>query len=586
MLSLSIDNFNSGKMNDPRPKNLAELVKRFRAVVPPDLTRDAEQVGPKPPRTESISSGLEPYNGPWDADAVSHLLKRAMFGVTKSDLDHFLQSDLDTTVAELLTPLPLPDGPVNDYNGTDNGNVDPDVPYGESWVLNKYNNDYEGFRVLSMKVWNIDKIVKQSRSAHEKLYIFWHNHFVIQTWDVFFGKAIWPYFQLLWESSFGNFKTLTKEITINPGMLLYLNGAFNSKEAPDENYARELQELFCIGKGPSAQFTESDVQAAARVLTGWTLNWDAYNFSGLPLRGNFEPYVHDNDDKVFSSFYGNRVISGRSGPEGARELDDLIDMIFDNTETARFICRKLYRFYVYNYIDQETEDNMIGPMAQILRQNDYDILPVLEALFKSAHFFDMANRGVLIKSPFDAILGMWRMMDVDYNDTELNVKHLNALGVLWQTGSLGQEMNDPPSVSGWPAYYQTPSFDKLWITTQTIGDRTVQIDSFLWWGYWNPSGENLFADVLGFTEKLDNPYDLNDLIAETERLALGHRITDSSREYLKSILLSGQSNESYWTEAWANYIADPGNPTLRGIVETRLKSMYQNMFQLAEFQLM
>lgn len=572
--------------HDPRPKNLAELIKKFRPITPPDLSKAAEEVGPKARRESPVTSGLEPHTGAWTEVEAAHLLKRAMYGVTKVDLDHVLQLSMEDAVDELLSPQPLPPEPVNDYNYTENNFVDPDIAFGESWVGAKYNNDAEGMRVRSMKTWNVKQIVEQPRTLHHKMYMFWHNHFVIQSWDVFFGKAIWTYFKLLWESSFGNFKTLTKDITLNPSMLLYLNGAFNSKEAPDENFARELQELFCIGKGENAQFTEQDVQAAARVLTGWTLNWEAYEYNNTQLRAIFVPDFHEEGDKTFSSFYGNRTISGTSGPVAARETDELLDMIFDHNETALFICRKLYRFFVYNYIDADTEQNMIVPMADLLRQNDYEIMPVLEALFKSAHFYDHANVGVLIKSPIDAVLGMWRMMLVPYNNTDLTTIHLNNLGAVWQMGSLGQEINDPPSVSGWPGYYQEPSFDKLWITTQTIGSRTVQSDSFIWWGYWNPSGQNLFADILGFTEGLNNPSDPNALIAEVETLALGLQVTDASRDFLKGILLSGQANDSYWTEAWANYQGDPGNQTYKNIVESRLKSMYQNMFHLAEFQLM
>lgn len=109
---------------------------------------------------------------------------------------------------------------------------------------------------------------------------FWHNLLVTQSWDVFVSKASYQYFDLLHRMAFGNYKTFIKAITLDPAMLLFLNGAFNQKDAPDENYGRELQELFCVGKGPDSNYTEEDVRAAARVLTGWTLREEDFTSEG------------------------------------------------------------------------------------------------------------------------------------------------------------------------------------------------------------------------------------------------------------------------------------------------------------------
>jgi len=571
--------------HDPRPANWRELAQKFRKIIPPDLTEQAPLFEPAEPR-QALSAGLEPYTGPWTKTQVAHLLKRTMFGVTNEDLNHFSGMTLQQTINELISSSPQPPIPVNDYNGYEAGFSDPDVPSGQTWINSRWRDESEGFKVYSMKGWNLKNLTNQSRNIHSKMYIFWMNHFAIQSWDVYFGKALWPYYRTLWSYTLGNFKDLTKAITLDPAMLMYLNGAANTKEAPDENYARELQELFTIGKGVNANFTEQDVQSAAKVLTGWTVNWDGYNENGTPFNSYFGPWAHDTSNKTFSSFYGNRVIQGQSGDDGANELDDLLDMIFDQNEVAAFLCRKLYRFFVYNIIDADTELNVIQPMAQILRDEDYQIKPVLEALFQSAHFFDVANFGALIKTPFDQTIGFWRMMGADYNGTDLLTVFSNNLGLLWNMGSLGQEMNDPPSVSGWPAFYQIPSFDKMWITTETISNRSIATDSFIWWGYWNPSGQNIQVDVLKFTEELDSPEDPSELIVEVTRLGLGIDITDAARAFLKGILLSGQANESYWTEAWSDYINDPTDPDKKGIVENRLKVFYQNMFHLAESQMM
>ena len=157
--------------------------------------------------------------------------------------------------------------------------------------------------------------------------------------------------------------------------------------------------------------------------------------------------------------------------------------------------------------------------------------------------------------------------------------------MLWQMADLGMEIGDPPSVAGWPAYYQTPSFDKLWINTETIIDRAVMTDSFLYWGFWTP--EYLFnIDLLEFVKKLDNPGDPNALLEETCILLLGIHLSEDAKKQFKSILLSDQLEDYYWTDAWLAHLNDPGNEEAKMIVENRLKWLFQPLMQLGEHQLM
>ena len=137
-------------------------------------------------------------------------------------------------------------------------------------------------------------------------------------------------------------------VTKNAGMLIYLNGDKNAKTAPDENYARELQELFTLGKGPGSKYTEADVKAAARVLTGWRVE-------RFGVTSYFDATRHETGDKVFSSFYNDTTIKGKSSAAGANETDELVDMIFQQNEVAMYLCRKLYRYFVYYDIDTTTE---------------------------------------------------------------------------------------------------------------------------------------------------------------------------------------------------------------------------------------
>jgi len=194
----------------------------------------------------------------------------------------------------------------------------------------------------------------------------------------------------------------------NIAMLRYLNGYLNTKTSPDENYGRELQELFTVGKGPDSKYTEDDVKAAAKILTGFRIN----PFSS-PISYFFLFTDHDTSTKQFSAFYGNKKITGRAFNDGEKELDDLVQMLFDNTETARHICRKLYQFFVYYEITSDVEQNIIRPLADIFRQNNFQFKPVLEKLFKSQHFYDSLNLNCVIKSPLDYSIGMIREFDIN-----------------------------------------------------------------------------------------------------------------------------------------------------------------------------
>ena len=216
----------------------------------------------------------------WDESQLLHLLRRSLFGVKRSDLEAFAGLSKEETVAQLLEPLPLPPVPLNDYQVFKN---DPYVPKGEPWIeaitgwaLETPDDQLESARIQSLLFGWLRTFVEQTPHIHYKMLMFWHNHFATEAFTVFAAKSSYQYFKTLWELSLGNFKDLVKAITLDPCMLNYLNGTLNVKEEPDENFARELQELFCIGKGPDAQFQETDIREAARVLTGWQLDWESF----------------------------------------------------------------------------------------------------------------------------------------------------------------------------------------------------------------------------------------------------------------------------------------------------------------------
>ncbi len=573
--------------------DLIQLIRKARESAPRYIDQEAPDLSKvdvtfrQDPAPRNITSTLQPYAGPWTDKEVAHLLRRTMFGVKKEDLDYFKGKTVSAAIGELLQPSPEPAPPINDYNTPDL--KDKQIPYGETWINHKWDfNDFNdpdfikilSLRLLSFKTWWIKQQMNQRRSIHEKMVLFWHNHLVVQAEPVFIPILVYEYQQKLRANALGNFKKMVREITTDLAMLLYLNGAENKRQEPDENYARELQELFTIGKGPDSHYTEEDVKQAARILTGWTIN-----IVDQKLVTAFLPFNHDSGDKEFSSFYGNRKIRGRFSGNG--ELDDLMDMLFDTTESARFICRKLYRFFVYPEIDDFTENNIIRPLADQFKNNGFEIKPVLQTLLSSEHFFDELNRSTMITNPMDMIVGFWRTMGLSFPASfSIEDKRQHYIAMFYMPLILGMNLGDPPSVSGWPAYYQYPIYDKSWITNSTITQRAFFTDILMTYGLFRADEKDpLPVDFLGFTRQLTAPEDPNKLIDEVAILFLGYPMSDSEKVDYKDILLSGQQSDYYWTNAWNAYVADPNDDVARQVVETRLRSLYQLIFHLAEYHL-
>lgn len=530
-----------------------------------------------------ISSGVAPYTGPWTRAEVAHLLKRTMFGAKKADIDYFQSMPVSQAVDALLTTSPAPPPPVKNYDNTGIAGGDPDlgVAEGETWV-NTPSADGEANekRIASWKAWWLGLMLNQDRSITEKLVLFWHHHFATETNMYMNGIAAYQHYVLLHRMALGNFKQLVRAVTLDLAMLRYLNGFLNIKQAPDENYARELQELFTLGKENNPNYTEQDVIAAARVLTGWTI--DPATETVL-----FDPDKHDTDSKVFSSFYGT-TIAGRTGDAaGDEELDDLLTMIFNKqVEVSEFMIRKLYRWFCYYTIDADTERNVIKPLAQLFRDSNWEIKPVLATLFKSEHFFDPLNQGCMIKSPIDLTVGLCREFNVVFPDVADYVNAYNMWGfVQQQAAAMQQDIGDPPGVSGWPAYYQLPQFHEMWINSYTLPKRNLFSDLLITMGYMRDN-ITLKIDPVAFTKTLPNPGDPNALIDDALIILYRVPLSAAARQTIKKqILLTNQDDDSYWTNAWSRHINNPGNDADYQVVNMRLQSLYKYFMNLAEYQL-
>jgi uncharacterized protein (DUF1800 family) len=542
-------------------------------------------------RRPIVLSGLTPYSGTFDNDNLIHLLKRTMFGSSKSDIDFFKGKTLTEVVNALLTaPSAEPAPPIKNYGNKADGSTD-GLTTGATWVTAQENGNFNGERRSSLRSWWIGNMINQERSVFEKMVLFWHNHFATENIDT---AAIlgYDYVVILRKYTLANFKDFVRAITFNPQMLRYLNGSVNSKTAPDENYSRELQELFTIGKGPQSLYTEADVKAGAKLLTGWRVRqvetpvgsgkwaWETY-FSA----GN-----HDITTKQFSAFYGSKTITGKATnteADAKAEFEEMLTMLFATTEAAKFLARKLYTYFVYYEIDADIETNVITPLADILRQANYDIKPALKALFTSEHFFDVANKGCMIKSPIDYVVGMVREFKMDIPPALSYVEQYSAWNVIGNGASTqGQHLGNPPNVAGWPAYYQFPVFHEFWINTDSLPKRVTYVDKYLTNnGVGLGNSKKLVIDALKFTDQFGaDAGDPNKLIDAVVELIYRVPVTTKFKNYIKNILLSGQSSDYYWSDAWNAYKTSP-TTTNTATVNTRLQTFYKFIVDQPEFHL-
>ena len=510
-----------------------------------------------------ITAGLEPYRGPWNAPVAAHLLRRTTFGPTRSEIASAAALTMDEVIALLLQDQPPPSPPIDPTTGL-------------TWIGKVFDSTLDSRYQGYLRSWWMGLMATQGISIREKMVLFWHNHFPTEYQTVPDSRFMYRQNALFRSFALGNIKELVKAVTLDPAMLYYLNGYKNrgdGNNTPDENYGRELQELFTIGKGPQigpgdyTNYTEQDVKAAAHVLTGWRVT--GYRDAQNPNIGfYFSEAWHDKKEKVFSEAYQNTRIPG--GTDGALELNDLIEMIFRQPETAKFLCRKLYRWFVYYEIDAMTEENVITPMANIMRDSNYEVLPVLEALFRSSHFYDVNNIGCMIRNPVDLIAGTLRSLEISLPASGSQAAAFYPLmaSLVNTASTLQMNLMDPPDVAGWPAYYLSPEFYRLWLNTITLPSRWAFTDSLV--NGLRVGSATYAVDVIAMAKQVSIPIEPKVLISEWAQVLFPFELTADQLEYLdRSVLIPGLP-DYVWTQYWESYIADPNNTQKRNAVVTRL----------------
>jgi uncharacterized protein (DUF1800 family) len=279
---------------------------------------------------------------------------------------------------------------------------------------------------LEARRWWYDELVSTPSPFTERMVMFWHNHFTSSVQKVRYVPALLRQNELFRREAAGNFGRLLHAVARDPAMLLYLDGATSRRGQPNENFARELMELFTLGEG---HYSEQDVKQAARAFTGNSIDRQTGQY-------RFYPRLHDDGEKYLF------------GAAGAFDGDQVLDMLLRNPRTAEFMVAKLWR----EFVSQTPDPAEVRRLAAVLRDADYEMKPVLRALFLSAAFRDPQNRGVLFKSPVEMVVATVRLLQLPVE---------NKTKLVAASRALGQDLFAPPNVKGWPG-------GEAWITTYTL----------------------------------------------------------------------------------------------------------------------
>jgi uncharacterized protein (DUF1800 family) len=520
---------------------------------------------------------LDKYPAPLTAKAAEHLLRRTMFGASRADIATLTGKTVDQALNILLADQAAPAAPV-------------DPTTGQTWVNDTMRSQNDGVYNNYMKAWWVGLMASQPLSITEKMTLFWHNHFA-SSWSVVNdSRYMYVQHQTLRKNALGNVKNFVRDITSDPAMLRYLNGNRNVVGSPQENYGRELQELFTIGKGAEiapgnyTTYTEDDVKAAAKVLTGW-------NDNQTNITSSFVANRHDTTDKQFSSAYQNTVIKGRTGANaGLDELNDLLTMIFKQTATSEYLVTKLYRFFVNFQITDAVKKEVITPLAKIFRDNNFEVKPVLRALLSSVHFFDNNVIGCMIKAPLDLLVGTLRQLQIKTPNPSQVVFYYGFYAQIQNlSAALQQNLFELPNVAGWSPYYQEPLFYQIWVNTATMPSRANYSNTVTNGWSVNDAASNstqrVLFDSVVFLQQFPNPEDPIKVIDNLTQNFFAIDLSDVQKEQLLSTVLLPGLPEYEWTKEWNDFMQTPNDAQKKAQIKSKLDNLVRYMMRLAEYQI-
>lgn len=535
-----------------------------------------------------------PITGLLGMERSAHLLRRVTFGITPEIVAQYAAFTIEQAMDNLLLQDSSMDKPIfTDGSGNSFLDINYVQPTGTvatfQWVQDFW----------------LNKMLKDN-TAFYSLVLFWNNHFAISAASGQHYIRGFKYYRLLQKHALGNFRQFIIDITKDPLMLDWLDGHDNQKGVnnipSNENYARELQELFMIGTNKSdgtPNYTETDVREAARVLTGWRI----INGNGSldTLSSTFSLSRHDTGNKTFSSYYQNSVIQGENNiSTGDRELLELINMILAQPECTKFICRKLYQWFVGAKITAAIEQEIILPLSNTFRNNDFEIKPVIKQLLSSQHFFDSTIRGSYIKHPLQFILGIYRIVEMPLADMNTNPSTFYATihrAIRTPADNMQMDILRHETVFGWDAYYQTDMY-KVWINSTSLRLRQAQIDLMI--NGFAANATRISFNSIVFTEKLllNIGYSFQNKgfpTTEDQKIAdkiieqycfyfIPYSCTKTEMDTLKeNLLFEGQLNDiGFWFE-WKYYIE--GDITAKNGLEQKLKNALKYFWNSPEFNL-
>jgi uncharacterized protein (DUF1800 family) len=355
-----------------------------------------------------------------------HLLSRAGFGPTASDIPLLDKINRNDLFRQMLKSSSIVPEYINVAGNVMQGLFKSLQEEGKMQQLTKEQKQEirkqsrEDLKNLNLR-W-LDVMVNGNAVLREKLSFFWHGHFACREINIFYQQQL---LDIIRKNALGNFGDLLRQVSKSASMLSFLNNQQNRKQSPNENFAREVMELFTMGRG---NYSEKDIKEAARAFTGW-----GFNLAGeFVFRRNF----HDAGVKTFMGKTGN--FNG----------DDVLDMLLENPQTARFITTKIYRFLV----NEEADEKRVNWLSQRFLKNNYDIRTLLEDIFTADWFYADEHIGAKIKSPVELLVGIRRMLPMDFEQEQVQLLYQRLLG---------QVLFYPPNVAGWPG-------GKNWIDSSSL----------------------------------------------------------------------------------------------------------------------
>jgi uncharacterized protein (DUF1800 family) len=367
-------------------------------------------------------------------DDARHLLARTGFGPTDAEVREFAaltrEQGVDRLLASVRTAAVTAPPPWT-------GDREPlrypraETATAEERRAFQQRNVREG---VELRAWWMQEMLATPSPLTERMTLFWHNHFVSSQQKVRFARLMYEQNATLRANALGNFGTLLHAASKEPAMLVYLDVAQSRKGQPNENFAREVMELFTLGEG---HYSEQDIKEAARAFTGWSLDRDTGTY-------RFRPMLHDP---------GAKTVLGRSG---SFDGDAVLDIILARPQTSEFITAKLWK----EFVSPEPDPREVKRIAQVLRGQDYDLKAALRALLLSDAFWAKDQRGTLVKSPAELVVGTLR---------QLEISPAPAMPLAVAVAGMGENLFSPPNVKGWPG-------GEVWINSSTLLARKQFLD--------------------------------------------------------------------------------------------------------------